>query len=876
MAFLYVGATNHDYLRNVAKGGMTLDPYKRKAAYGTGAHRDDPFRFRFIAKLNAMGETLLKDVESMWLSTFERIASSDSDEEDLNRAATVEGIRFTSDAQFLSNLQTVLVRLGLSDLFVCAYTTNELINSLLIEYRAKNVPSAPVAPSHSGLDLRPYQLEDIRSTLHAFRTEGIRRGYWSIECGLGKTVMSFELIRSLGEIQCVFVVPRLTLLTQTAENFLRWKYPAAQLFVCGSAVLTGVLAGVRRVATPSELPATGPFICIATYNSLPLLKGLVVDMLLSDEAHHLVPSEKKTALTGNLFGLSDENIPARWRLAITASPKNTPLIDDGAVTHTGMSHQEELYGPCLAERNYVFGRDRGYLAPFEVVAMKTTAEKIRSVIASLKRALRLPEQTFEGFLRELVRWESGLPRNLTNTLTYESSSGSEDDEEEEEREPPLSDDTLLWYAVVAHLVVESVQRYNSTRIVTYHTTKRRANLFKRIMTAVWALCDLPPGDATCDTIHSGQSETENKRVKDAFKAGEGARIRILCNIRTLIEGFDEPTINTTVIVDNKFSPIDCKQIVGRGNRKDPANPYKCHRVLIPFLAYEIQEDETLTRIRSTGDYRVMRYTIKHIILSHDPNQAISQSVWVPRPRAAGDAVLPDGKEPGEVDPRERVWIPDETERLHDAALLSTCPTEELAKDSFYAARRWMHDVARVLGWGRFTSESQISHAWNQHRATHLLPTGIPHNPSAVYREVGWIHWRDYTGVFTKREEWQEIQPSELLDLIKAGRINIFNHTMSTLRTTVEMELTRKMPRDPKSKWKLSVYDLAERARAGSTTGVRSWGLHPDRLYDLLKAEGIMDAGDFERHWPLLHAKHRTLPGLPGELWNSAFWGGYDG
>ena len=472
------------------------------------------------------------------------------------------------------------------------------------------------------------------------------------------------------------------------------------------------------------------------------------------------------------------------------------------------------------------------------------------------------------------RWEAGLPRNLTNTLACDSSSGSDDDEEEE-YEPPLSDDTVLWYAVVAHLVVESVQRYNSTRIVTYHTTKRRANLFKRIMTAVWVLCGLPACDATCDTIHSGQSEAENRRVKDAFKTGEGARVRILCNIRTLIEGFDEPTINTTVIVDNKFSPIDCKQIVGRGNRKDPANPYKCHRVLIPFLAYEIQEDETLTRIRSTGDYRVMRYTIKHIILSHDPNQAISQSVWVPRPRLPGDTVPPDGKESEEVDPTERMWIPDETERLHDETLLSTCPTAALAKDSFYVARRWMHELARSLGWGRFTSESQIIQAWNQYRSTHLLPAGIPHNPSAVYREVGWIHWRDYTGLFTKREEWQEIQPSELLDLIKAGRINVFDHTRTSLRTVVEAVVTRKMPANPKVKWKMSVYDLSNLAKPGSISCLGVLDRHPDPMYALLKKESICDEMDFERCWAELHSKYPKLPGMPREIWGDTFWAHYE-
>jgi len=878
MPFLYAGATDYDYERGIAKGGETDDPYKRLKVYGTAAQRDNQFRFRFLVELNTTTKKSLKALEEAWLGKFEQIESTEEDDSDLNHASTREGVRFKNESQFLENIMKVLVERKQADLFVASYRTNDEINSVLREYRRRNMPMPPVFRSNSGLTLRPYQIDDIQSTKHAFLVDGISRGYWSIECGLGKTVMAYELIRELPVNKIFFVVPRVTLIEQTLNNFINWGYPKNQLFVCCGSISKEYL-DITRVNSFSELPASGQWICITTYDSLEKMKGGIIDLIIFDEGHHLVPSAKKIDLSGNLFGLNEENISSRWRLAITASPKNTPLIENEKTTHIGMSHQEHLYGTCLAERNYIFGRDNKFLAPFDVVCIKSTAPMIRKLIADLKRYLNLPNGTFSHFLRELKRWENGLTRYLTNTI--ENDPVASDDDEENDL---ISPDVVLWYAIVADLLIQSISRYGSNRIVTYHTTMRRSNLFKKVFHLVWKMSGMESVTMSCETVHSGQSGLLNTNVKNRFKADEGPSIRILCNIRTLIEGFDEPSINTTVFVDNKFSAIDCKQIVGRGNRLDPKNPLKCHRVLIPFLAYEIEEDETLSTIRTTSDFRTIRYTVKNIILSHDPNQAISQTVWVPKPRAKPEEDADDDDSDSdesstgdsEVDETERVWMPDDNARLHDQNILGSCPTEDLAKDSFYKARLWMHELAKSLNWARFRNESQTKTAWNQYRETHVLPKGIPHDPSDVYKEVGWINWRDYIGLFTNREEWQECQPGELLDLMKAGHINVFDHTLASLRNAVETKLTRKLPKDPKGKWKISVYQLAKRVKSSLTFGIESWGQYPDRIYELLKNEGVMDSGDFERLWPSLHKKYSNLPGIPSELWDNSFWANYDG
>ena len=858
----YVISSDDDYKRKIGKGGETEDPYMRLKRYGTGGHK---YRIRFLVKVATSDKHLIRKIEKRWLAKFDDVESDSEDDNDLNCASTVEGIAYKEESEFLHNFQEALQELRIESLFIACYQTNSEINVVLQHYKSLRIRSQKIHNS-SGLHLRPYQIEDIQKTLYAFLEENVSRGYWSIECGLGKTVMAFELLCQMNLQKVFFVVPRNTLLHQVLRSFLEWKYPREQLYYSSSSPLPSDIGRVRKARKFTDFPTDSPWICIITYDSLSSMSNATVDMLVFDEGHHLVPSAKKSDLSGNLFGLDDKNIKSKYRLTITATPKNTPLVENDIVSHIGMEHQPELYGICLAERSYIFGKTHDYLSEFEVVCIKTEAEMIRSVINKFRRLLHLEAATFTQFLTELKKWEDGRSRAMLEHI---------DSTIESEEEDKYSGDLILWYAIVANLLIQSIHRFNSKKIVTYHTTKKRAELFQRIFTMLWNQMRIPQ-TMTIDTVHSGHSEELNEQAKFRFKAKDGAAVRILCNIRTLIEGFDEPSIDTTVFVDNKWSAIEAKQIIGRGNRKDPANPLKVHKVLIPFLAYETQESEERIFIRTTNDYKTVRYTVKNIILSHDPNQSISQTVWVPKPRVSKEATEGEEDEQSEeVDESERVWIDESIPSQHDQEILGTCPTKELAAQSFQKARLWMHELARRLGWDRFVTESQITSSWNHYRDIHLLLKDIPHDPSKIYRQVGWINWRDYVGVLTKREEWQELHAGEMLELLRSNRINLFEHTLSTLRTQVESILTRKLPSHPKSKWKMSLYDLAERASPGSTDGIKLWGRYPDKLYELLQKEDISDAIDFERLWPSLHLKHPTIPGIPSEFWDDTFWAKYD-
>lgn len=861
--FFYFGASDDDFLKNQCKGGETEDPYMRLMRYGTSYFGNNKFRFRFIVSLKNLSKRQIRVIEYTWLNKFEEIESDSEEDDDLNQASTIEGVKYQHFDEVKNKFIEILDDHNISHNLHKFYETSEEINTLLKEYRSKKIKSEVVQRNLSGKPIRDYQNEDIQSTLHAFIYENITRGYWDIECGLGKTIMAIELILRMGLRQNLFVVPRNTLLYQVLETLLECKFKGSEIFVCNGEKNPEKFKHIKKIKCFKDLPKDTRYVCLTTYNSLINLKDSSVDLTIFDEAHHLVPSLKKEDLSGNLFGLSDTNIKSKYRLAITGTVKDVNIVENSEVTsYRGMSHQPELYGVQLAKRNYSFGLKNGYLSPFETICIKTTQEIFHQTIKMMKEWLKLPDVTFKEFLEELKKWEQGRSRNMNDFV------------ERVDEDDKISPDTVLWYGIVSLLLIESIFKYNSKRVVTYHTTIARANLFTDIFQKIWSMKDINK-TLQIEAVSSYNSETVNTDIKDRFKQKEGADIRILSNIRTLIEGFDEPSIDTTVFVDNKWSPYESKQIIGRGNRKDPFNQFKQHKVLIPFIAYESYIDENTIIIKTTNDYKTVRYTIKNIIYSDDPSLTISQTVWVPKTIDGNPAERITNDDDSEVDKDERMDISDKDIELHDSNIIGNCLTHDLAEKSFQNARIWTHALVKKLRWDKFTKESQLISAWNCYKDTHILPKDIPCDPSKVYKQVGWIHWRDYAGILTTRNEWQEIKEGELVELIRSQTINPYNCTLSMLKDAIEKNTTRKLPNNHKAKWKKSIYHLAEFAIPKSSELIMSIGKYPESMYAILQKEDIIDSLDFERRWPELHAKYPKLSGMPCDRWDDTFWANYD-
>ena len=235
--FFYLGASDDDFPKNQGKGGETEDPYMRLMRYGTS----------YFVSLKNLSKKQIRVIESAWLNSFEQIESDSEGDDDLNQASTIEGVKYQHFDEVKNNFIKILDKHNASNLLHKFYESQEEINILLKEYRSKKIKSEILQKNLSGKAIREYQNEDIQSTLRAFLHDFITRGYWDIECGLGKTIMAIELILRMGLRQNFFIVPRNTLLHQVLETLIKCNFKESEIFVCNGVKNPEMFKNIKKI-----------------------------------------------------------------------------------------------------------------------------------------------------------------------------------------------------------------------------------------------------------------------------------------------------------------------------------------------------------------------------------------------------------------------------------------------------------------------------------------------------------------------------------------------------------------------------------------------------------------------------------------------------
>jgi hypothetical protein len=224
--FFYGIARQIDYINNHIKLGHTGNPYTRLSQYGSGSMRNDPMKYRFLINIEISCPNTILTLEKAWLSKFPEIPGNDSsDEEDLNRASSIEARTFKGDEKaIIKAFKQVLLDLDLDEIPYKIYTTNEEINSILKKYKEHVDNKSTHNQSYSGWQLRDYQKADIKSAITVFKS-GERRQYLDIACGLGKTLTSYEILRSMKGNKNVIITSREKLVKQICASLITdWNH----------------------------------------------------------------------------------------------------------------------------------------------------------------------------------------------------------------------------------------------------------------------------------------------------------------------------------------------------------------------------------------------------------------------------------------------------------------------------------------------------------------------------------------------------------------------------------------------------------------------------------------------------------------------------
>lgn len=406
-----------------------------------------------------------------------------------------------------------------------------------------------IKPTFTPRVLRAHQQSALNAAVAGF--DGSDRGQLIMACGSGKTLTALRINEQISKELTVVLVPSLTLLSQTLNDWLKDRVrPFAWLAVCSDDSVTNDPQDNSRLidfdfpATTDQseilafLKSTKPKVIFSTYHSSPTLLAAIlkskqsVDLLICDEAHRLAGK------TGRDFGsFLDEQAPVSNRLFMTAtprvySPQIKKLLESSDMQVLSMDDRK-VFGPVFF--NYSF------------------AQAIRDKILTDYRVLIVGISSAE--VSEMVD-----KRALVTAGAIETDSES-----------------LALHVALA----KAMKEWNLRRVISFHSRVSKARKFgsdQALVNQWMPQGSVLSGDFTSTTISSSMPTDKRRSILDALKNIDETKSCLVTNARCLTEGIDVPTLDAVVFVDPKSSQVDIIQAVGRAIRLGGAG--KTHGTIV--------------------------------------------------------------------------------------------------------------------------------------------------------------------------------------------------------------------------------------------------------------------------------------------------------
>lgn len=390
-------------------------------------------------------------------------------------------------------------------------------------------------------------LNDIKATL-----EKHDRATVVMACGTGKTLVALWAAEQQQPKTVLVLVPSLTLLQQTLREWseqTNWGQHFRYLCVCSDETVglkddswntDKAEVGFRIDTDPKvvraflESETDEVKVIFSTYHSSPVVgEGAAdlppIDLAIFDEAH------KTTGHSGTAFtyALSDEHLPIRKRLFLTATPRHIDIghRDKEGEFRVQSMDDEKVYGPRAHTLSFAAASKMGIICPFKVVISLIDKEAVTDF--ARKHGITIVETDEIG-----ARW-------------------------------------------VANLVAlaQSVEHVDASKIITFHSRVRLAQEFASAE---------PRGIAYYldgfDVRHVNGAQNSAMRA-EIIRAFTDAPRSLLTNARCLTEGIDIPAVDMVAFMDPRRSRIDIAQAVGRAMRQPKGRSTKAFGyVVVPVFA----------------------------------------------------------------------------------------------------------------------------------------------------------------------------------------------------------------------------------------------------------------------------------------------------
>jgi len=462
--------------------------------------------------------------------------------------------------------------------------------------------------------LRDYQRSALNDVLRGF--EAGDRGKLVMACGTGKTLVALHVAERLagrgGTV--LYLVPSISLIYQSmrewSDNANSRHYYVA---VCSDKSVDeegSILELECPVSTDgdelrdsmSRRPVDAMTVVFSTYHSIRAASGAVrggFDLVLCDEAHRTTGVERGKHYT---HVHSDQNVPAKRRLYMTATPRIYGEVVKGAARaraaqkktsgHSGEApaiysmDDEETYGPEFHKLGFADAVHKHHaLADFRVIIPMVSPEYMNAELQkSVARdgAIPLNERTLLAAVWHGLQYPDG-------------------------KDTPKK---LLQKAIAFTNKIDQSEMFSGDRLDKNGKDRSFGGVVRDICEAKGEFGD------KVDVRHIDGNKNALKR-REAMRwlgesGGEPDTCRILSNARCLSEGIDVPALDGVIFLQPRESIVDIVQSVGRVMRQ--AKGKDTGYVVLPVaIPHGTDENRELSKNKA---YRTV-WQVLNALRSHD-------------------------------------------------------------------------------------------------------------------------------------------------------------------------------------------------------------------------------------------------------------------
>lgn len=494
----------------------------------------------------------------------------------------------------------------------------------------------------SGKQPRAHQLQAMSKAHHHFIEEGNDRGKLIMACGTGKTFTALRIMEEMTDDKSLvlFLVPSIALLGQTLNAWMSDKSePMRAICVCSDAKATRKMKGeddddesVVDLAVPATTNVKSILrqikvaerekkrtVIMSTYQSIDVVSdalhqaGKYVDLCICDEAHRTTGVKIKDRDESNFTKVhSDEYIPARKRLYMTATPRlYKESIKIKAKENDDIlcsMDDENIYGKEFYRLSFNKAVQSGLLTDYKVLVLTvnerdlpyTVSEKIKKRSQAVKKEDLLKELNFDDATKLI-----GCINGLSKRIKGDGGSTVEED------------------PVKMRRAVAFCQTINPTKANPNASSTQMANYFEEVCQDYreW----LNPEDAkevvNVKAQHiDGSMDANTRNNKIAWlkeDTDDPNECRVLCNVRCLSEGVDVPALDAVLFMSPRNSEVEVVQSVGRVMRsfgRGTDHEKKYGYIIIPIIVPEDVKPEDA--LNDNERFKVV-WTILNALRSHD-------------------------------------------------------------------------------------------------------------------------------------------------------------------------------------------------------------------------------------------------------------------